>query len=80
MEPNKDILGFPGVSVVKYLSAMQETQEKWVQSLGQGDPLEEVIATHYSILAGKTHGQKSLAGYSPWHCKEVDTIEHAHTK
>ena len=80
MEPNKDILAFPGVSVVKYLSAMQETQEKWVQSLGWEDPLEEGIATHYSILAGKTHGQKSLAGYSPWHCKEVGTIEHAHTK
>ena len=30
---------------------MQETQETQVQSLGQEDPLEESIATHYSILA-----------------------------
>ena len=30
---------------------MQETQEKWVWSLGQEDPLEEGMATHSSILA-----------------------------
>ena len=39
---------FPGVSVVKNSSAMQETQ---VRSLGQEDPLEEGMATHSSILA-----------------------------
>ena len=36
--------------MVKNLHAMQETQ---VQSLGQEDPLEEGMATHSSILAGK---------------------------
>ena len=30
---------------------MQETQEPWVRSLGQEDPLEEEMATHSSILA-----------------------------
>ena len=30
------------------------------------------------ILASKFHGQKSLTGYSPWGCKEVDTTEHLH--
>ena len=30
---------------------MQETQETWVQSLGQEDPLEKETATHSSILA-----------------------------
>jgi len=30
---------------------MQETQETRVQSLGQKKPLEEVVATHSSILA-----------------------------
>ena len=30
---------------------MQETQEMWVRSLGQEDPLEEEVATHSSILA-----------------------------
>ena len=36
---------------VKNPPAMQETQETWVQSLGQEDPLEEEMATHSSILA-----------------------------
>ena len=33
---------------VKNLPAVQDT---WVQSLGQQDPLEEEMATHFSILA-----------------------------
>ena len=33
--------------------AKQETQEMWVQSLGQEDTLEEEMATHSSILAWK---------------------------
>ena len=32
--------------IVKNLPAMQET---WVQSLGQEDPLDKGMATHYSI-------------------------------
>ena len=34
------------------------------------------------FLPGKSHGQRSLAGYSPWGCKESDTIgqlTHTHT-
>ena len=27
------------------------------------------------ILLGESHGQKSLVGYSPWGCKELDTTE-----
>ena len=27
------------------------------------------------ILPGASHGQRSLAGYSPWGCKELDTTE-----
>ena len=30
---------------------MQETYEKWVQSLGREDPLEKGMATHSNILA-----------------------------
>ena len=37
--------------MVKNTSAMQEPPEMWVQSLGGEDPLEEVMATHSSILA-----------------------------
>ena len=51
-------------------------QEMLVRSLGLKDPLEEEMATHSSILAWKTsHGQKILAGYSPWGPKESDTAE-----
>ena len=41
-------VGFPGSSVVKNPSAMQEMR---VQSLGWEDPLEEGMTTHSSILA-----------------------------
>ena len=27
------------------------------------------------FLPGKSHGQRSLVGYSPWGCKESDTTE-----
>ena len=43
--------GLPGDSAVKNLSAMQETQEMWVQSLGGKDPLEESMTTHSSLLS-----------------------------
>ena len=43
--------------------AMQET---WVGSLGQEDPLKKGMAAHSSILAGESHGQRSLAGYGSW--------------
>ena len=34
------------------------------------DPLEKVMTTHSSILSWRIHGQRSLAGYSPWGHKE----------
>ena len=33
------------------------------------------MATHFSILAGESHGQRSLVGYSQWGLKELDTTE-----
>ena len=33
------------------------------------------MAIHSSILPGKSHGQRSLEGYSPWGRKESDTTE-----
>ena len=50
-------------------------QETWVPSLGQENPLEKGKATHFSILAEKSQGQRSLAGYSPWGHKESGTTE-----
>ena len=34
---------------------------------GNGNPLQ--------LLPGKSHGWRSLIGYSPWGCKESDTTE-----
>ena len=48
--------------MVKRLPAMQETR---VPSLGWEDLLEKEMATHSSILAGESHGRRSMVGYSP---------------
>ena len=44
-------VGFPGGSVVKNPPAVQERQERWVQSLSGEVPLEKEIATRSGILA-----------------------------
>ena len=49
--------------LVKNPPAMQETQ---VRSLGGGNPLEEEMATHSSILAWKIPSTEEPGGYSPW--------------
>ena len=65
------LLGVSQVALVaKNLSANVKDTETQVQSPGQEDPLEEEMATHSSILAWKSHGQRSLADYSPWGHKE----------
>ena len=45
-------MGFPDGSEVKNLPAMQQMREMWVGSLGQKDPLEEEVATHYNSCLG----------------------------
>ena len=54
---------------------MQETQEMEVQFLGQEDPLEKGMATHFVFLACRIHGQRSLEGYSSLGHTELDTTE-----
>ena len=51
------------------------TQETWTQSLGGVDPLEEEMATHFSILAWRIPWTENLAGYSPKGHKESDMTE-----
>ena len=58
--------------IVKNLPAMLET---WVQFLGQEEPMQKGVATHSRFLPGDFHGQRSLAGDSPWGCKESDMAE-----
>ena len=51
---------------VKNPPAMQET---WVQSLGQEDPLEKEMATHFTLLAWEIPWIEESGGYSAWSCK-----------
>ena len=44
-------MGFSSDLAVKNPPVMQETQETWVQTLGQDYPLEEEMATYSSVLA-----------------------------
>ena len=62
--------------MVKNLHAIQET---WVQSLGREDPLEKEMATHCSILAWESHGQRSLVGYNLWDRNESDKTDRLNT-
>ena len=59
--------------MVKNLPAVQET---WVRSLGWEAPLEKEMDNPLQYpLPGKSHGQRSLVGCSPWGRKESSTTE-----
>ena len=55
--------GFPGGSVIKKKKNLPAKQRTWVQSLGW---------EYYTLvfLPEEFHGQRRLACYSPWGCKE----------
>ena len=55
-------------SLVSMESQRVRHKETWVLSLGQGRSTPV-------FLLGQYHGQSSVAGYSPWGCKELDTTE-----
>ena len=66
--------GFPGGTIVRNPPAMQETR---VLSLGQ-DPLGDERQPTPVFLLGKSHGWRSLTGYSPRGRKEWATTERLH--
>ena len=59
----------------KNLPAMQMT---WVQSLGLEFSWRREWQPTPVFSPGEFHGQRSLAGYSPWGHKESDTTEWLH--
>ena len=60
---------------VKCLSTMQETRfEPWVGKIPWRRKWQPIPV----LLPGKSHGQRSLVGYSLWGCKESDTTERLH--
>ena len=67
---------FPGGSEVKNLPASSGDTRESVWSLGREDPLEEEMTTHSSIPAWETpQTKRSLVGYSPRDCNELETAE-----
>ena len=64
--------GFPGGSDGKE-SARNAEDLGFIPELGRSPGGGN--ATHSSILPGELHGQRSLAGYSPWGRKESDMTE-----
>ena len=61
--------------MVKHLPAMWET---WVQSPGWEDPLEEVMATHSSILAWRIPMDRGAWRATAHGVAELDTTEQLH--
>ena len=66
------------VLVVKDPSASAGDARNMGSIPGGRSPKEE-MATLSSILAGEFHGQRSLAGYSPWGHRELDMAEQLST-
>ena len=63
--------------VVKNSLPMQETQEMQVRSWVRKIPWRRAWQPTPVSLPGETHGQRSLAGYSPWGRRESDMTEAA---
>ena len=61
----------PPAEKKKHMPAVQEMQ---VQSLGQEDPLEEEMATHSSMLAGKIPWSKEPRGLQFIGSQRVGTV------
>ena len=61
---------------VKNPSAIQETQETWVPSLGWEDPLEEEMAPNSSILAWRIPRTEEPDGLQSMEPQGPQTVEH----
>ena len=57
---------------IKNPPAVQETPARF---LGQEDPWRRKWLPTPIVLPGEFHGQRSMAGYSPWGHKELDVAE-----
>ena len=74
------MLGFAGGAVVKNppANAGDPRNKGLIPELGRSPGIENGNPLQY-FLSEKFHGQRSLAGYSPWGCKESATTEHPST-
>ena len=70
------VRGFPGVTSGKEPACQCRALKRrwfypWVGKIHWRREWQPTPA----FLPGESHGQKSLAGYSPWGCKESNTTE-----
>ena len=72
-------MGFPGGSVVNNPPPMQETGDAGSILWGGKIPWRRKWQPTPAFLPGESHGQRILAGYSPWGHKEPDTTEQLST-
>ena len=66
--------------VVKKPLSMQEMKVTWVLSRAGKIPWSRKWQLTPVFSPGKFHGQRSLAGYSPWGPKESDMTESTYTQ
>ena len=71
--PTPVFLGFPCGSAGEE-SACNARDLDWIPGLGRSLEKGERLPTPV-FLPGEFHGQKRLAGYSPWGCKKLDMTE-----
>ena len=70
----KQTLGFPGGSVIKNLSA-NARDSNFIPGSVEKIPWRRKWQPTPVFLPGKSHGQRSLAGYSPCGCNKLDTTK-----
>ena len=68
--------GFPGGSNGNVSACnARDLGSTWVRSLVGKIPWRRKWQPTPAFLPGKSHGWRTLVGYSPWGCKEMDTTE-----
>ena len=61
--------------ISQLISQASLVDQRQVGSLAWRDPLEKKLQPTPVFLLGKSHGQRSLVGYSPWDHIESNTAE-----
>ena len=91
IESGQSDIGLPrwlsDIGLPRWLSGVKKKKKKL--AVNAGDPGDVGLIPGLGIssgggngirtpvsLPGKSHGQRSLAGYSPWGCKESDATGH----
>ena len=70
-DPYPSTLGFPGGFSSKESTCRRHGFDPWSRMI----PWRRKWQPTSAFLPGKSHGQKSQAGYSPWGCKKSDTTK-----